>query len=188
MTTSDALLTGLKSCLTLAGLWWLLFWLYRDFRLDVFRQELFTLRDRTFDLATERKLSYDHPAYGTLRRTINGFIRFGHRLSLPQVLLLVITYKFQRARPIDSFGVRWQHVVADLPGSLRAELDAIVWSMHKVVLKHLIISSPLLILSMATVIIPILLCVAWYFQMDRLIRRLGKPLRLIDSVAVAYGA
>ncbi len=40
------------------GLWILFFWLYRDYRLDAFRQELFLLRSELFGLAMGGKLFF----------------------------------------------------------------------------------------------------------------------------------
>ncbi len=188
MNTPDFQINCIKSLLALAGLWYLLFWLYRDFRLDVFRQELFALRDRLFDLSTNQSLNYDHPAYGTLRRTINGFIRFGHRLTLNQVILLVIVSRYRRTQVVHSFDARWERVVVNLPEPLRRDLEGIVQSMHRAVIKHLMLSSPLLLVLMASLVVPILFGIAWWFHLDRSIRRFGRPLKLIDSVAVAYGA
>ncbi len=71
----------LFSVASLAGLVVLYFWLYRDYRIDLFRQRLFALRDELFDLARSGAISFDDRAYGLLRSTLNGFIRFGHRLT-----------------------------------------------------------------------------------------------------------
>ena len=177
----------LKSLLALAGLWWLLFWLYRDYRLDAFRQELFALRDRLFDLATKQSLGYDHPAYGSLRQTINGFIRFGHRLGLGQVILLALVSWTRRAKIAGDFDEYWNRVSSTLPEVVREQIDEIDRSLHKAVMKYLVLASPLLVILMASVIVPILLAVMWYFYMDRLIQRSARSLRLIDSVAMAYG-
>ena len=188
MTTPDLLINCLKSLLALTGLWCLFFWLYRDFRLDVFRQELFALRDQLFDLALTPSLDFNHPAYGTLRRTINGFIRFGHDLTLSRVLFLLFFEDRRRIKTDDSFEDRWGRVVTNLPTPVLHEMEEIVRSMHKVVIKHLVLSSPLLVVCMAGLVIPTRFGIVGWFHMDRWIRRFDRPLERIDSIAVAYGA
>src|SRR5437764_8172462 len=88
--TPGSLSVAISTLLSILGIWILLFWLYRDLVTDSFRQEMFALRDELFDAADEGVIDFNHPAYGLLRSTMNGFIRFTHRMTLLDVLLLSI--------------------------------------------------------------------------------------------------
>lgn len=81
------LTTVLASLISIALLMVILFWLYPDYRIDVFRQKMFRLRDELFDEAVQGKISFDDPAYGMLRNAMNGHIRFAHQSNVWQVLL-----------------------------------------------------------------------------------------------------
>jgi hypothetical protein len=86
--TPDAVVQSLQVLLILGigAFLWFVGW--RRYRLDVFRQRLFVLRDELFDLAGGADLAFDDYAYGGLRRLINNLIRFGHRATLFQLLLV----------------------------------------------------------------------------------------------------
>src|SRR5437667_11487736 len=86
METTALGLTALSTTLSLLALWALFHWLYRDYRVDLFRQRMFTLRDQLFDIAASGRIAFDDPAYGKLRSMINGYIRFAHRINLPLCL------------------------------------------------------------------------------------------------------
>jgi hypothetical protein len=79
-------LTALSTTLSLMALWALFHWLYRDYRVDLFRQRMFALRDELFELAASGRIAFDDPAYGKLRSMLNGYIRFAHRISVPLLL------------------------------------------------------------------------------------------------------
>src|SRR5688572_19860233 len=78
------------SALGLYGLWLLWTWLYRDYRIDLFRDRMFALRQDLFDLAAQGVIPFDHPAYGALRRTMNGFIRLADQVNLTATLALAL--------------------------------------------------------------------------------------------------
>src|SRR4051812_41355603 len=67
---------------------WLIGW--RRYRLDVFRQRLFALRDELFDVAAAGEIDFNDFAYGGLRLLINSIIRFGHRVTAWRVLILCV--------------------------------------------------------------------------------------------------
>ena len=68
--------------LSLLGLWVWFFWLYRDYRVDAYRQRVFALRNELWDYAAAGHISFDDPAYLVVRNRMNGLIRFAHLLSL----------------------------------------------------------------------------------------------------------
>ncbi|HOP78677.1 MAG TPA: hypothetical protein PLD05_14400 [Thermogutta sp.] len=52
---------------------------YQAYRLDLFRQRLFEIRDELFDKAADGVIDFKSPLYRKTRDIINGYIRFGHR-------------------------------------------------------------------------------------------------------------
>jgi hypothetical protein len=75
--------------------------LWPSFRLDAFRQSLFALRDELFDYAADGHISFDDPAYGLLRKSMNGFIRYAHNLTFFR--LLVTIWGWRIAEPANTF-------------------------------------------------------------------------------------
>ena len=73
--------------------------LWRDARLDSFRQELFVLRDELFDYAASGKIAFDDPAYRLLRQMMNGMIRYGHQISFFRFLMTAITVRLIEGDP-----------------------------------------------------------------------------------------
>lgn len=56
---------------------------------DWARERLFACRDEIFDLAAKGEMDFDSASYRSLRRSIEGLIRFAHVLSWPRFLFTV---------------------------------------------------------------------------------------------------
>lgn len=70
------------------GMWSIvIFKIWPELWLDRFRQSMFSVRDDLFDFAAKGNISFEDPAYVLLRRQMNGFIRFGHQLSVFRLLM-----------------------------------------------------------------------------------------------------
>ena len=182
--TNIQFVTALASVVSFAGLWVLLFKFYRDYRVDQFRQEMFALRDELFDFASEGQVSYEHPAYWLLRRTMNGFVRFGHRVRLMQGIVFWVLGGHRLPEPQNGFQIRWSTALQDVGDDDRQRLETYRKRMHELVVKHLILYSPLLVVSLVG------LFVVWVFSawcLDQALSRLHKPLDDLDDAAVAYG-
>ena len=87
MITFTTATTAISSLISVLLLMVIYFFFFRDFFDDVFRQEMFALRYELFDLWAKSKIEFNHPAYRLTETTINGFIRFGHRISFTQVFI-----------------------------------------------------------------------------------------------------
>jgi cbb3-type cytochrome oxidase subunit 3 len=119
MTIADILFT----LLSLVGIAYVALWRFKQYRMDRFRQSVFALRDELFDYAAKGKISFNHPAYITLRNLMNGYIRFSHRISLVQVLLLTYSSWDKEYKP-KTFDDVWQEVTANLDLTVKNELEA----------------------------------------------------------------
>ena len=184
MTDTTAAVTVLLSLASLAGIWIVLFWLYPDYVTDRFRHRLFVLRDELFDEAARGTIPFDHPAYGLLRTTINGFIRFGHRVNGAQALAFVLLVRPEDASSVrdGGFQERWSRAMRDVDPQVSSKLAAIVRRMHETVLMHLAFSSPVILL---TCVLPLTMWILVRFSVDRI----ASALRVdrIDSAAMVAG-
>ncbi|WP_409561596.1 hypothetical protein [Hyphomicrobium sp. MC8b] len=170
---------ALVSLGSLAFIWYYIFWLYRDFRIDQFRQQMFCLRDELFDNVVDGDLSFDDEAYGTLRVTMNGFIRFAHVLSLSNVLAASF-WMHEEGVSIPNQKERLDRSLAELPKEKRDKYAEYRLRMHRIVLRHLLLSSPV---SLITIVIP----ASCFFLAAAILERATVAARLqlerIDSVA-----
>ena len=182
MTDPRLILTVVASVISLLALWVVYCWIYRDYRVDLFRQRLFELRDRVFDFARSGQLSFDHPAYGILRSTINGFIRFGHRFGVLQIVLFVSIIRrrdFQDAGELQ-FHDRWRNAIADLPESTRDKLNHFMLDMQLIVGDQLLFTSPMLVITLVPVVVWAVLWVLLKTMREQVLARLRtRPFRAI---------
>lgn len=74
----------------LFGLWWFYTNLYREYCIERTRQDLFKLRDQLFDSVENGHIDFNDDAYGILRKTINGMIRYCHELHFVHMLALLL--------------------------------------------------------------------------------------------------
>jgi hypothetical protein len=179
-------MTAIASLVSLLGLWILLFWFYRDYSIDKVRQEMFALRDQLFDEAEAGLIPFDHAAYGLLRSTMNGFIRFAHKLTLPDLLVLGVVDRFSgdEMSAEQSFSIRFEAAIADLPSEVTTRLNTFQWRMNTILVKHLARSSPIIML---TVIVPLLSWVALRFCLRQVMTILRRQIDRLDTTAFAVG-
>lgn len=133
---SETIYSAIQSLLCLLVILWVVFWGLPGYRLDRYRQSLFEIRDRLFDYAAAGNVSFDHDAYGMLRSTINGFIRFAHRISLSQIVLLIILARWDRQRVTHSFGDRWIKNTEGLPDDVREQLNSFLRDVNYQTARH----------------------------------------------------
>lgn len=191
MTASDdALVHVLVSGASLAGLWVLSFWGYRKYRIDKFRQELFALRDSLFDEALEGSLSFEDDAYRALRQTMNGYIRFGHRLNLLTTVLFALFLRKEGQQWIAEHGFnrQWAVLLRDLPEEKRNLLQNYRKRMERKVVEQLVYGSPVLVLT----VIPVLLFLVLLALQVRIAKRARSLWQRtvgdqIDGAALAAG-
>jgi hypothetical protein len=128
-----------------------LFLLHRDFFVERLRDALFRLRDELFDFAASGGIRFSHPAYGMLREIINGHIRFAHKLSFLRATLSImeIDRSSWGRREVASFTRQWSGALEGLDDSAREKLIQVRYSMHVLLLRHLLIMSPIFVLFLS---------------------------------------
>ena len=186
MTENQEIGTALLTWVSIAGLWWLFFWRYRALRVDEFRQKMFALRDQLFDEAAAGLIQFDHPAYGMLRSTMNGFIRFGHKLGWLGAFLFSMSCWNEKtiSDQHSSNRERWEYALATLNSESRNRLQDFSNKMNFLVLEFLVVSSPI---TVFTVVVPAIFFVFAQYRISLMLTRFRNPLERIDSAALVYG-
>jgi len=178
---TDLNTTALHSLVSLAGLVVLIFWLYRDYCVDFYRQRMFELRDSLFDEARAGNIRFDDEAYLLLRRQLNRMIRFGHRISLLHLILYL--NEFDGEEVPTQFRGRLTGAINSLDDAKKTIYADHVQKMGILTTRHLMMGSPILLM---TVFVPIacLVLTTWYARKAILVMR--KPLEQLDVAASAY--
>lgn len=181
-------ITCIYTLISILILGYLLFWCYRSYSLARFRQDIFDLRDELFDRAYKGLVSFEHPAYSMLRSTMNGFLRFGHMLSFWQIFIFMILVRKEKMNLPHSYEQEWEKATRDLDDELKTQLNQYRGALHFSILKHLIFSSPLLMLTIFAPLIAYFggkeFCQAIVQRIKRFIK---PPTNEIDSIAYALG-
>ncbi len=130
----------------------LLFWFWRGYRIDAFRQRLFSLRDELFDYAVNGSVSFDEPAYMMLRNRINGMIRFANRVTF---LRLVLTMVAVRVFPKHFVSTnQWDQALDSVSSAdVRSQLSEFHRRMLVLVGIYLVTGSPILWIASALFLI-----------------------------------
>lgn len=172
------------SLVSIAGILCLLFNQYKNYRIDAFRQDIFEIRDELFEYAKNGNIGFRHPAYGALRSLMNGFIRFGHQISILRLLITIIILKHDLEKDSVSFSAKWANSTKDLKPNVKLDMCLILQKVHFSVFKHLVLNSPEIVI---TVFPPLILYALSKHYIGRLNKLMHKPNDEIDCVAYAYG-
>lgn len=124
---------AIRSVLALFFLWIVVNYLWPDFRCDAFREDIFSVRDEMFLYAVQGNISFDHPAYTTLRNRMNTILRHAHEFTLTRLVLVLLTRDNQKNEEI----VRWEKAVNDLPADTQAKMKDFNLRFAIFVLQHL---------------------------------------------------
>lgn len=115
----------------------LYFWGFRRQKVDVFRLQMFEVRDEMFDFAAQGGIDFQHPAYKLLRTTLNGYIRFSHAFSICLMFLAKVS---ESVKPFDA---EWEEATRGLDENVLCRMNTFKSDMELVIIKRLFLSSPL---------------------------------------------
>jgi hypothetical protein len=135
---------ALHLLLSFTALWFLVFRLVGEYRLDSLRDRLFAIRERLFDYAADGNITFDHPAYTKLRMRINSLIRFGYRLTFTRFAMGVIFITWKNAPYDREILFEWENAVKELPPEVQVELNRISDETLVLVVRHLVSGSPVM--------------------------------------------
>jgi len=161
MIDAGNLTTMAQSAILLMGLGAILFWLWPSVRLDCFRQEMFAVRDELFDYAASGHIAFGHPAYGLLRQSMNGFIRYGHQVSFYQFIMTWAAWKALEGRDSFKWKQKWEAALGSLDEPTRRELIAFHERATMCVIERIVFGSPILIFALAVSAVAILFHAGW---------------------------
>jgi hypothetical protein len=120
--------------------------LWPNFLLDKFRQDMFAVRDALFDYAQAGNISFSHPAYRLLRQSMNGYIRYAHRLSFICICLTLLQWRFISGRPEPEWGRKWEGALKTIRDErIREALRAFHAQAFRLIAKRVVFTSPILI-------------------------------------------
>ncbi len=89
----QVLYSSIRFGIVLIAFGFVVFMAWRRTALDVFRSDLFALRDHLFDFMWENGHDFETMAYRRLRDEINGFLRFGHQFDLASIVTVSLITK-----------------------------------------------------------------------------------------------
>ena len=72
---------------------WFFYGPWQAFWADWYRQEIFTARDKLFDMAVDGQVSFNDEVYKGKRRSMDLMIRFADQTTWPQILMTVCLMK-----------------------------------------------------------------------------------------------
>jgi hypothetical protein len=149
------LILDLASCASLALLVALIFKLWPSYRLDVFRQRMFAVRDDLFAYAASGKIDFSDPAYRLLRQAMNGFLRYGHNLTLYRLCITLVLWHFE-GRPRTKWAEAWTLSLDGIKDEqIRKDLQSFHARAMGLVADRVIFGSPVLwvVLLLCTVVL-----------------------------------
>ncbi len=179
----NELIIFLTSLVSIAFIVILVLWLYRDYRTDAFRQKMFKLRDELFDEARKGTISFNDDTYGMLRSAINGFIRFGHKFNLIQVILLNMSLKKENhiGKP---FSERLNKNMEHCSDEQKKIIISYYVKMNFYIIEHLLLSSIILLI---TLVIPAIFLLEAKKHIEKLVNYFSSPLDKLDTAAFTTG-
>jgi hypothetical protein len=114
----------LETLISLALLVVIILRIWPEQRTDLFRQEMFALRDELFDFAVADKVSFDDPAYILLRQLMNGFIRYAHNLTPYRTAMSYLHWRSISDGNVNVWGKSWNEALANISDpEVRAKLE-----------------------------------------------------------------
>ncbi len=155
------LIAVIESGIAVAVILVLMLKLWPSLRVDEFRQSMFAIRDELFDFALSGAISFDHPAYRLLRESMNGFIRYGHQLTLFRLVCNFIRWNLHDER-VFSWASKWDAALKGIDDdNLKQALRQFQSRAFTLVLKRLIAGSVVLIFLLAVMMLYEMLKTQW---------------------------
>lgn len=135
------------------AIFYLFFFLYKDYMNDYTRQELFKLRDRLFDYAADGNIAFDDEAYKTTRTMINGVIRFTHSITLTHWLMMTFFSSDEHRNYEKQFSAQFAVAISKLNQDQQKMVKDVLVDTHLLIANHLLKTSPLLLITIEPILI-----------------------------------
>jgi hypothetical protein len=157
------------------------FWLYKDYKIDSFRQKMFRIRDGLFDEVVKGNISFSDKPYAMLRSVTNGNIRFAHRLNLPQAILFVSLIKKESTTLGETFSKRFEDSLEGLSDAQRKIYEDCFLQINFTVVEHIVLSSPLFLV---TILVPLTFALVAKKHVSEIVSRLKPSLDKIETATL----
>jgi len=118
--------------------WWYFFVARKQMNIEFLRQNLFNLREELFDKAVANEINFESEAYGMLRTTLNGFIRYAEDLTLARMLITLISHN---GNYIPTFAIQFEAAKSKLTSEQRSFVERVHKDTHMWVAVHLVKTS-----------------------------------------------
>jgi hypothetical protein len=179
--------TTVQALLSLMILTVLLFGLWPAQRIDIFRQQMFAIRDELFDFAASGKIVFDDPAYQLLRHLMNGFIRYAHNITPIRTTASVIRWKLFSRPATEHWTVSWNHAIENVQDeNVKKKLQEFHSRVTMLVVGQLVLSPGLLFVAL-----PIFITFALIYRQWTNLRNIYKdvsnqiPMSLLEEEATS---
>ena len=160
--TAAQLNIAVQTLLSLVVLVFVLFSWWPEQRIDIFRQQMFALRDELFDFALEGEIEFDNPAYTQLRELMNGFIRYAHNLTPYRTFVSYLRWSCTSTQPVRVWAVAWEQALNKIADKdKRDKLEEFHSKASMLVFSQLVLSPGLLITLMPLLVIVVILHTQW---------------------------
>lgn len=115
---------------------------YRQYRIDLLRYRLFVARDELFKQAEQGVISFDHPAYGMTRTTLNGWLRFAHEISLFSFFSYWLAHRFKiGTKTVSTYREKFRENVEDLSFEQKRVIVQAMARTHVAIVAHIFSTS-----------------------------------------------
>ncbi len=129
------------SILNIMVIFYIIYFGYSKFFIDKYRHNIITLRDHMFDEMIKQGINFDNEAYVLLRTTMNGFIRFGHRLSMWRLIYAFMILK-KKSTDKASFSAKWKNAIEKMPTEQQDFFNRHKFTMEIYTFQYLLLASP----------------------------------------------
>lgn len=138
------------------------FKLWPNQRIDMFRQNMFALRDELFDFAADGNIPFDDPAYLRLRQLMNGFLRYAHNLTPFRTLMAFIGWKCATRESLGAWTEAWNNALNEIKEpKTRTQLEGFHSRAATLVVSQLVLSPGLLLLMVPPMIVLVVVLTQW---------------------------
>jgi hypothetical protein len=128
--------------MSLAGLWFVWDLGLKKLFLDSFREELFRLRFRLFELGASNEVAFDGEAYRATEALLCGLLRYGHRLTF---MGFILSMKEETRRKKDrehiDYSKQIELKISRTSPTAQKELEGILSEVHRAVTIYIAVSS-----------------------------------------------
>jgi hypothetical protein len=88
--------TAIYSSIVLLLIWFLVAFLWRDYRTQAFRQDLFRLRNMLFEYAKNGNVEFNSTTYRLFRTHVNALIRYAYHMTFASLVVSQVVRKIRR--------------------------------------------------------------------------------------------